>query len=169
MRLSQSHAYPCDAETVLAIHRERGYQHKKHASMAPGPVEFLEFGECQGRFRVAIKCPLPGVSASDVPRLARRFALDSYTLIYTEEWLLAGAADKQGRLRMRLEGMPLRIDGDLWLRSQGGGCTKEFDLDIQSGIPVISAKVEKEGARLVRHSLEKDLEFTRQYLQDRAG
>lgn len=166
MRLNLSHTYEYDTDTVLAVCMDRDYLQQKYEAMGPGPVEFVECGEAQGCFRATIQRQLPGISPGDVPWVARRFVRESYRLIYTVEWDLDEAPEKYGRLRMRLQDVPVTIEGDLRFLPEAQGCVKEFDLVIQSSIPVISGKVEKEAAKLVRRSLDKEHDFSLQYLKE---
>jgi len=166
MRFSLSHVYEHDADTVLAVCMDRHYLERKYHAMGPGPVEFIEFGESQDRFRATIQRELPGISHKDVPRIARRFVRDSYTLVYTVEWDLEGAEEKSGRMNMHIQDVPVTITGDLRLLPTEEGCAKAFDIQIHSGIPVIGSKVSNEAAKLVRRSLDKEYAFSRQYLRE---
>lgn len=168
MHFSLSHVYEHDTDTVLNMFTDRRYLERKYHAMGPGPVEFIEFGEVQSRFRATIQRQLPGISDKDVPRIARRFVRDTYTLVYTVEWDLPGAEVKSGRMSMHIQDLPVEISGELRLLPTGQGCAKEFDIQINSGIPVIGSKVSSEAAKLVRRSLDKEYAFSQQYLRDHA-
>jgi hypothetical protein len=165
MRFDLSYPYEHDTDVVMEMLMDRDYLEKKYEAMGTGPVEFIECGQSNGHFRVAIQRQLPGISAKDVPRVARRFVRDTYTLTLAVDWLLSDEEEKSGHMDMRVQDVPVKIRARLCLRPQEGGCAKGFQVNIESGIPLIGSKVESEAAKLVRRSLDKEYAFSQEYLK----
>jgi hypothetical protein len=166
MHIELSYPYEHDITTVMALFMDRDYLEKKYSAIGPGPVEFVEYAQEDHLFRVAIQRELPGISAEKVPRVARRFVRDAYTLALAVQWQLDNEREaKTGSMDMRVQDVPVKIKADMGLHPQQGGCVQEFQVDIRSSIPVIGNKVETEAAKLVRRSLDKEHTFSQEYLK----
>src|SRR5699024_10710376 len=115
MRLDLQHDYDCDTETLFSLHTQQDYIRKKYEGLGRGPVDFIECGESRGRFRTVLERELPGLSNRNVPRLARRFVRESYTLVLTEEWGLTEQTEKHGNLSIHIKEAPVKMEGSLQL------------------------------------------------------
>lgn len=165
MRLDLQHDYDCDTDTLLSLHTQRDYIRKKYEGLGRGPVEFIECGQDGGHFRTVLERDLPGIGSRDVPRIARRFVRESYTLALTEQWNLGDRPEKTGGLYIHIREAPVKMEGSLRLSPAQSGCVKVFNMEIKCSIPVVGRKVEQEAEKLLQRALEKECTFTRDYLQ----
>jgi len=107
-----------------------------------------------------------GVSAEHLPSMARNLLGGDLVIQRAEAWTEAG---RTGTVEVTINGVPGRLDGTFTLAENGGGGSKlTLAGQVKVSIPLVGGKLETMIAEQVAALLEKENEFTTEWLANRA-
>lgn len=168
MILTQHHAYPVETDTVLAAflsqeHLEQKYHHLK---VIDYKIEHLQ--TIDGVFCEQSSCTVSPQLPQSIPKIAQKLVRQTVRIHRTVEWVLQDDPVKEGAIKIKIEGMPAEIHGEMVLKPTAEGCVHQMILLIICKIPVIGHKVSKVILKNIRQTLEEDHRFCLQYLKQQA-
>jgi hypothetical protein len=101
------------------------------------------------------------VQTSDgIPGFAKKFVGDEINLVQTETWTDAEYA----QVEVVIPGKPGEMTGTIQLSEAGGVTTERLEMTIKVNIPLVSGKIEKLIADLLRKALKAENAVGRDYL-----
>lgn len=106
-----------------------------------------------------------GVAAEHLPSIARGALGGDLVITRTETWTEAGLT---GTVEGVLNGVSGRIEGTITLADTAGGSELHLVGQVKVGIPLIGGKIEGLVADQVAKLLDKETEFTSEWLERRA-
>ncbi|QFZ23617.1 DUF2505 domain-containing protein [Saccharothrix syringae] len=106
-----------------------------------------------------------GVEAEHLPSFARGLLGGDLVITRTETWTEAGLT---GTIEGVLSGVPGRIEGTVTLADTAGGSELHLLGQVKVGIPLVGGKVEALVGEQVAKLLDKETEFTSEWLERRA-
>jgi predicted lysophospholipase L1 biosynthesis ABC-type transport system permease subunit len=106
-----------------------------------------------------------GVAAEHLPSVARNLLGGDLVIQRAESWTEAGRA---GTVEVTINGVPGRLDGTFTLAENGGGSKLTLTGQVKVSIPLVGGKLETMIAEQVAVLLDKENEFTTEWLANRA-
>lgn len=106
-----------------------------------------------------------GVPADRLPSVARGLLGGDLVIDRAESWTEAGYA---GTVEVTLNGVPGRLDGTITLADTASGSELTLTGQVKVGIPLMGGKLETLIAEQVALLLDKETEFTAEWLDRRA-
>ncbi|MFD1148963.1 DUF2505 domain-containing protein [Saccharothrix hoggarensis] len=106
-----------------------------------------------------------GVPADRLPSMARGLLGGDLVIHRAESWTGAGRA---GTVEVTLDGVPGRLDGTVTLADTASGSELTLVGQVKVGIPLMGGKLEALIAEQVAQLLDKETEFTAEWLARRA-
>ncbi len=106
-----------------------------------------------------------GVPADKLPSVARGLLGGDLVIDRAESWTEAGYA---GTVEVTLNGVPGRLDGTITLADTASGSELTLTGQVKVGIPLMGGKLETLIAEQVALLLDKETEFTAEWLDRRA-
>jgi len=105
-----------------------------------------------------------GVSAEHLPSVAKSLLGGDLVIHRTEVWTGAGTT---GTVEVTLNGVPGRLDGTIVLSEHQGGTKSTLTGQVKVSIPLMGGKLETMIAEQVAKLLDKENEFTTEWLANR--
>lgn len=157
MRITRSNDFDQDVETLFEPFTLASEIDRKYRSMGARNIEVLEIKTDGDVLRVRTRREIP----AEVPRLLQRFLGEWNTLVQTEEWRTEGDR-REGTVKVEIEGVPAKVDGEVSMRPHDGGSVVDMDFRVRSGIPLLGKKLAEFVAGITAELLAKEADFLRE-------
>ncbi len=160
MRVTASHKYDVDVDTVYAAFCKPDFYKKKFAAVGARDIEVIEKKKSGDDFHICTQRDVP----SDVPGVLKKFIGEWNTIVQTEDW----EADDEGyfnSLTIESAGVPATIEGTMSLQPDGDGSVNKLSFDIDCSIPFVGGKLEDFIAKDMRKVLAQEYKFIKGYLE----
>lgn len=159
MKFTDSHEFDVSSDTVIKMFSDPDYFTGKYEALGFTNIQVLEHTRDGDDFSITVRYEAP--SDVPVPGFAKKFMAETSVVTQTDQW---NVADKTGRLKAEIKGLPAKISADMELVDDGDGCSNELNWNINCSIPLVGGKVEKLIAQDIQSKAESDLEQTRAML-----
>lgn len=161
-RMSVSHRYAADVESVYALMSDPAFIKRKYAALGATDTS-VEHEDRDGAAHNVIHRKV----TIDLPGFARKVMQPTNTLVQVDDWAPADAAGTRVcRYTVEVQGVPSRITGTLTLSADGdGGTRQDVDADVKVSIPLLGGRLEKFAVDSGVKLLEEDAAFTAAALQ----
>ncbi len=158
--LTTSHRPASDVYAALV---DEGYLRDRLEVLGGTDAALVAFNRTDGTTSYQLK---QGVPADRLPSMARGILGGDLIIDRAESWTEAGYA---GTVEVTLNGVPGRLDGTFTLAdTDGGGSKLTLVGQVKVGIPLMGGKLESLIAEQVALLLDKESEFTAEWLARRA-
>ena len=137
MKIKVLHQYAKDVDTVFGLFHDPDFMKVKYEGIGARNVEVLECAGSEGRYTVKVKREVP----ADVPALLKKFLNPWNTIAQSEKWEGKTGGPYRCQFEIDISGVPVNIKGAMEIRTQGGGCVNEVQLEVKCGIPLIGGKL----------------------------
>lgn len=151
-------AFP--AEKVFAALVDETYLRDRLAAIGGKDAELVTYSSVDGKTSYQLK---QGVPAEHLPSVAKSLLGGDLVIQRVENWA-AGA----GTAEVTLNGVPGRLDGAFTITEHGTGSKLTLTGEVKVSIPLMGGKLEKMVAEQVAVLLDKESEFTSEWLANRA-
>jgi hypothetical protein len=154
--------YPTSPELVFAMLVDRSFQER--VCEATGALRYdVEIEVHAGTALITTRRELP---TDDVPDYARSFVGRTLDVVRIDRWQVGDAeGNRDGRVVVEIKGAPIRLDGDLSLRADNVGGTKQVVAgDLKASIPLLGGKMEKAAEPALMSAIRKEQEVGLQHL-----
>jgi len=163
--MSTTVSYPYDTfdtEKVFSVFTQKTFIEKKYESVGATHLEFIEYGEKDGKFIIHTKRNI----TAEIPGFAKKFIRPTTTIVQTEIWKLSDEPVKKGTVVVNAQGLPMKMVGDIILQPTDQGSENILVYEITVGIPLVGGKIanflDTEGAKTAH----KEYEFAINYLKN---
>jgi hypothetical protein len=160
-RIEHHTTSPHSAETVFGAMVDETYLRDRLAAVGGNDAELVSFSSGNGKTSYQLK---QGVPAEHLPSLAKSLLGGDLVIQRVESWTLAGLT---GTVEVTIGGVPGRLDGTFSLAPSGGGSKLTLNGQVKVSIPLMGGKLEAMIAEQVAELLDKESEFTSEWLANR--
>ncbi|MEU6150734.1 DUF2505 domain-containing protein [Actinosynnema sp. NPDC047251] len=162
-RIEHLTTFPRPASEVYAALVDEGHLRDRLVALGGTDPALVAFTTTDATTSYQLK---QGVPADKLPSVARGLLGGDLVIERAEVWTEAGRA---GTVEVTLDGVPGRLDGTFTLAdTAGGGSELTLAGQVKVGIPLMGGKLEKMIAEQVAVLLDKEAEFTTEWLARRA-
>ncbi|WP_207310593.1 DUF2505 domain-containing protein [Lentzea alba] len=158
-RIEHHTTSPHSAEKVFGAMVDETYLRDRLAAIGGTNAELVSFSYADGKASYELK---QGVPAEHLPSVAKSLLGGDLVIKRVEIWA-AGA----GTVEVTLSGVPGRLDGAFTITGNGSGSKVTLTGEAKVSIPLMGGKLEKVIAEQVVVLLDKESEFTTQWLANR--
>lgn len=158
-RIEHHTTSPHSAEKVFGAMVDETYLRDRLAAIGGTNAELVSFLSVEEKTSYELK---QGVPAEHLPSMAKSLLGGDLVIKRVEVWA-AGV----GTVEVTLAGVPGRLDGAFTITANGSGSKVTLTGETKVSIPLMGGKLEKVIAEQVVVLLEKESEFTSQWLANR--
>jgi hypothetical protein len=158
-RIEHHTTSPHSAEKVFGAMVDETYLRDRLAAIGGTNAELVSFSSSDGKASYELK---QGVPAEHLPSMAKSLLGGDLVIKRVESWA-AGA----GTVEVTLSGVPGRLDGGFTVTGNGSGSKVTLTGEIKVSIPLMGGKLEKVIAEQVAVLLDRESEFTSEWLANR--
>ncbi|SHI27526.1 DUF2505 domain-containing protein [Ferrimonas marina] len=158
MRITVTHDYPCDRDTLLTHFLEADAVKAKYQALDAAKIRVQASKRDGDQHQIATRREV----ASQVPGALKSLLGDRNTIEQEELWILSDDGPDRCELNISLPGVPIRVQGSMRLSDRPDGCRNEVELTLSCSLPFVGGKLE----RFVAGDSQRLIEAERQYLLD---
>ncbi|MFS8098083.1 DUF2505 domain-containing protein [Lentzea alba] len=158
-RIEHHTTSPHSAEKVFGAMVDETYLRDRLAAIGGTNAELVSFSSADGKASYELK---QGVPAEHLPSMAKSLLGGDLVIKRVENWA-AGA----GTVEVTLNGVPGRLDGGFTITDNGSSSKTTLMGEVKVSIPLMGGKLEKVIAEQVIVLLDKESEFTSEWLANR--
>jgi hypothetical protein len=158
-RIEHHTTSPHSAEKVFGALVDETYLRDRLAAIGGNDAELVSFATSGEKTSYQLK---QGVPAEHLPSVAKSLLGGDLVIQRIENWA-AGA----GTVEVTLGGVPGRLDGSFTVTDNGSGSKLTLTGEVKVSIPLMGGKLEKMIAEQVAVLLDKESEFTSEWLANR--
>ena len=158
-RIEHHTTSPHSAEKVFGALVDETYLRDRLASIGGNDAELVTYSSADGKTSYQLK---QGVPAEHLPSIAKSMLGGDLVIQRIENWA-AGA----GTVEVTINGVPGRLDGAFTITDNGAGSKTTLVGEVKVSIPLMGGKLEKLIAEQVVVLLNKESEFTSEWLANR--
>lgn len=141
---------------------DESYLRDRLAVLGGTDARLVSYDAADGRTSYQLK---QGVSAEHLPSVAKGLLGGDLVIHRAEVWTGAGTT---GTVEVTINGVPGKLDGTLVLADHAGGSSLTLTGQVKVSIPLMGGKLETMIAEQVAKLLDKENEFTTEWLANRA-
>lgn len=164
MKMTVTHRFDADVETVYALMADPDFMARKYADAGAADIQIDSDQREAGPTIVSRR-----KVTVDLPGFAKKVMTPTNTLIQHDEW---AAADDAGRrvchYKVEVQGLPSRIEGTVTLSPDGNGTRQDVVAEVKVSIPLLGGKLEKFAADNGVEMLAQEATFTAAELAGRS-
>ncbi|MEU0877873.1 DUF2505 domain-containing protein [Lentzea sp. NPDC005914] len=158
-RIEHHTTSPHSAEKVFGAMVDETYLRDRLAAIGGNDAELVTYSTSGDRTSYQLK---QGVPAEHLPSIAKSLLGGDLVIQRVENWA-AGA----GTVEVAIVGVPGRLDGSFTITGNGAGSKTTLVGEVKVSIPLMGGKLEKLIAEQVVVLLNKESEFTSEWLANR--
>ncbi|SEP82307.1 Protein of unknown function [Lentzea xinjiangensis] len=158
-RIEHHTTSPHSAEKVFGAMVDETHLRDRLAAIGGSDAELVTFSSVDGTTSYQLK---QGVPAEHLPSVARSLLGGDLVVQRVENWA-AGA----GTVEVTINGVPGRLEGAFTVTDDGTGSRTALTGEVKVSIPLLGGKLEKVIAEQVAVMLDKESEFTSEWLANR--
>ena len=158
-RIEHHTTSPHSAEKVFGAMVDETYLRDRLAAVGGNDAELVTFSSAGERTSYQLR---QGVPAEHLPSIAKSLLGGDLVIQRVENWA-AGA----GTVEVTINGVPGRLEGAFTITGNGSGSKLTLTGEVKVSIPLMGGKLEKLIAEQVAVLLDKESEFTSEWLANR--
>jgi hypothetical protein len=158
-RIEHHTTSPHSAEKVFGAMVDETYLRDRLAAVGGNDAELVTFSSAGDRTSYQLR---QGVPAEHLPSIAKSLLGGDLVIQRLENWA-AGA----GTVEVTINGVPGRLEGAFTITGNGSGSKLTLTGEVKVSIPLMGGKLEKLIAEQVAVLLDKESEFTSEWLANR--
>jgi uncharacterized protein YndB with AHSA1/START domain len=156
MRMTVSHHYDADVETVFGLLSDPGFIERKYADQGATDIA-IESDNRGDSVRNSIRRKV----TIDLPGFAKRVMSPTNTVVQTDDWDPAGAdGTRVCTYTVDVQGVPSRIEGTVTLTPDDGGTSQVVEAEVKVSIPLLGGRLERFAVESGTRVLATEAEFT---------
>lgn len=166
MQLRIDQRFTCDTEQLHALLLDPAFTTARAEAEGARDIQVSLQPEADG-VTLTVRREVPAQLEGELPALLRRFVRDWYRGEQSEHWRGLAGGTYQGQIRIAVEGLPVRIEGELEVRAYGQGSQLRGELRVHSPLPLVGNRLAELVGSDVQRKIAQQAAFTRQWLNVR--
>jgi uncharacterized protein DUF2505 len=145
--------YAADPARTFAMLLDRGFQEQVcRETGARGFDVAVEQAGGGGTVRTTRELP-----TDEFPDFVRTFVGDTVQVVRVDSWGAAAPdGSRRGTIVVEIKGAPVRLEGTIALRPEGGGTVEDVDGDLKASVPLVGGRIEKAVEPPIRAAVAKE-------------
>lgn len=158
-KVTASHSYSIDVNDVFSFFENEDRVSAKHDSIGARKYRLKSKNESGTTVSIDSRREVP--VGQEVPSALRKFAGEWNKVRQRETWTLNDDGSRHCQLRVDLDGLPVKIQGEMHITPTDSGCVNNVDIEVTSSLPLVG----KLAAEFVGKSIELQMEDEYQYIK----
>lgn len=159
MRFDVVHPYDASLDTVLGAFFDEQLILEKNDRLGHRNVRVKELKRDDTAAKVVVERDM--TSSVKVPGALAGFHREWNSVRQEEHWFRKDAAEWHCEFRVRIDGVPAKIQGIMQLKSAGSACTNHVSLDVRCEIPLLGKKIAQFLVEDSRYKMDQEYDATR--------
>ncbi len=159
MKVTATHKYDADLDTVYQAFIDPAFYKKKFAAVGARNVRVLEKKKKGKEFSIKTQREVE----SQAPGMLKKFLGEWSTLVQSESWQ-AGKKGYLNELEIESPGVPVSIEGSMELQPSAKGCVNKLSFEIDCSIPFVGGKLAAFIAADMKKALAEEYKFIKGYV-----
>ena len=156
--VTAEHHYTCHVDDVYRFFSSEDMVSTKYDALGARRFRLKELSEAEGSLSMDSRREVP--AGSEVPAALRKFLGDYNKIRQRESWVSRDDGSRLCTMRVDIDGVPVKIQGEMLLCPTGDGCVNHVTMEISSSIPFVG----KLAAGFVAENIEHQMEAEYQYI-----
>ncbi|WP_166253814.1 DUF2505 domain-containing protein [Marinobacter salicampi] len=162
MQLEMTHKYDNGLEQVLGAFFDEGHIREKNQRLGSRNVRIAELTRDGGSAKLVVEREV--TSSVEVPGVLASFHREWNRVRQEEHWFRKDDGEWHCEFRVRIDGVPAKIKGNMRLQGSDNTCTNQVTLSVRCDVPLLGKKLAKFLVEDSRHKIEREYGTTREML-----
>ncbi|HET8802116.1 MAG TPA: DUF2505 domain-containing protein [Marinobacter sp.] len=162
MQVELEHPYDANLERVLGAFFDEGHILEKNARVGSRNVRVTELVRDESSGKLVVEREV--TASGNVPGMLASFHREWNQVRQEEHWFRKSDTEWHCEFRVRIEGVPAKIQGMMKLLGEGETCTNLVTLNVRCDVPLLGKKITRFLADDSHAKIEREYEATRQLL-----
>ena len=158
-KVTAKHFYSFDSDTLIKAFNDPSVVEAKLLDSGAKDVT-VDLTQTEAGFTVSIERTMP----ADVPSVLKAVLGEWNIVKQTETWTGSPEQGYECALNIEIDGVPVKITGNMTITSSGILTTNHVEIEISSSIPLMGGQMEKFVASSIEKSIAQEFTFLKQYL-----
>ncbi|MGP4845555.1 DUF2505 domain-containing protein [Marinobacter sp. 1Y8] len=159
MKFEVVHPYAAGLDDVLGVFFDEDTIHKKNQRMGNRNVNVAELKRDDAAGKLVVEREM--TTSVKVPATLASFHREWNSIRQEEHWFRKDDNEWHCEFRVRIEGVPAKIHGNMRLHGSQSSCTNHVSLDVRCDIPLLGKKVAQFLVDDTRYKLEQEYDAIR--------
>ncbi|MCL6271738.1 DUF2505 domain-containing protein [Sansalvadorimonas sp. 2012CJ34-2] len=152
------HHYNCQVNDVYRFFSSEEIISTKYEALGARKFRLRELSEAEGSLTMDSRREVP--AGSEIPAALRKFLGEYNRVRQRESWVSQDDGSRLCTMRVDIDGVPVKVQGEMLLCPTGDGCVNHVTMEISSSIPLVG----KVAASFVAENIEHQMEAEYQYI-----
>lgn len=162
MQLEMTHKYDNGLKQVLGVFFDEGHILEKNQRLGCRNVRIAELTRNGGSAKLVVEREV--TSSVEVPGMLASFHREWNQVRQEEHWFRKHDGEWHCEFRVRIDGVPAKIKGNMRLQGSDNTCTNQVTLSVRCDVPLLGKKLAKFLADDSRVKIEQEHHTVRQLL-----
>ncbi|KPP98753.1 DUF2505 domain-containing protein [Marinobacter sp. HL-58] len=162
MQVEIEHPYNAGLEQVLGAFFDEGHIQAKNERLGSRNVRVPELTRDEQSAKVVVEREM--MASTDVPGILSSFHKEWNRVRQEEHWFRKDDGEWHCEFRVRIEGVPAKIKGNMRLQGTDQACINYVTLNVLCEVPLLGKKIARFLADDSHTKIEKEYRITRQLL-----
>ena len=158
-KVTAEHHYTIDAEVLSSFFTEESKVAAKYVKLGNKNYRLKSAEQSGSELHIDARHEAP--AGSEVPAALKKFAGEYNKVRQREIWADKGDGSKTCQLRIDLDGVPVKIKGEMVITPTEQGCVNNVTMEVSCGLPLIG----KMAAEFVGKSIQAHMEEEYNYIK----
>ncbi|WP_148863989.1 DUF2505 domain-containing protein [Marinobacter fonticola] len=159
MKFDVVHPYDVSLDKLLATFFDRQHIYAKNDRLGHRNVQVLELTRDDAAGKLVVEREM--TTSVKVPATLTSFHRPWNSVRQEEHWFRKDDSEWHCEFRVRIDGVPAKIKGNMQLKSAGTACTNRVSLDVRCDIPLLGKKIAQFLVDDSRYKMEQEYDATR--------
>ncbi len=162
MQLEIEHPYNASLERVLGAFFDEAHIQEKNQRLGSRNVRVSELTRDELSAKVVVEREM--MASTEVPRILSSFHREWNRVRQEEHWFRKDDGEWHCEFRVRIEGVPAKIKGNMRLQGTDQACINYVTLNVYCEVPLLGKKIARFLTDDSHTKIEKEYRITRQLL-----
>lgn len=159
MKFDVVHPYDASLDKVLGAFLDEQHIQEKNDRLGHRNVRVKELKRDDTAAKLVVEREM--TSSVKVPATLSSFHREWNSVRQEEHWFRKDDSEWHCEFRVRIDGVPAKIQGNMQLKSAGAACTNHVTLDVRCEIPLLGKKIAQFLVDDSRYKMEQEYDATR--------
>lgn len=154
MNITRGHEFKTKVSSIYAFFSDEVLIRAKMEALGARNIE-IEFDKAENGYKVLITREMP----AEIPGALKNFIQPWNKVIQTELWNKLEDDSYHCDMEMKIEGAPVNIKGQMYLRQTTNGCYAESTTDIKVKVPIFKKLLSKFVLEMAEQSIQNEFDY----------
>ncbi|OQX39689.1 MAG: hypothetical protein B0D91_01070 [Oceanospirillales bacterium LUC14_002_19_P2] len=159
MKVTARHQYTASVEDIYAFFASETTVNDKYEALGSRKFRIKDLTTGPDTLTIDSRREVP--VGDEIPAMLKKFAGEWNRVRQRENWNKNSDGSYSCKLRIDIDGVPVKINGDMTLQPEENGCVNIVDIEINSSVPLVGKAL----AEFVGQNTEQQMESEYQYIR----